>query len=39
MNLYKRILGKCKALLKKRYVDAFYTINGKVKIKFGCRNR
>ena len=35
---YKRILGKCNALLKKKYVDAFYTINGKVKIKYGCRN-
>ena len=35
---YKRILGKCKAPLKKKYVDAFYTINGKVKIKYGCRN-
>ena len=30
--------GKCNALLKKKYVDAFYTINGKVKIKYGCRN-
>ena len=35
---YKRILGKCNALLKKKYVDAFYTINGKNKIKYGCRN-
>ena len=35
---YKRILGKCNALLKKKYVDAFYTINGKVKIKYGCKN-
>ena len=35
---YKRVLGKCNALLKKKYVDAFYTINGKVKIKYGCRN-
>ena len=26
------------ALLKKKYVDAFYTINRKVKIKYGCRN-
>ena len=31
-------LGKCNALLKKKYVDAFYTINGKNKIKYGCRN-
>ena len=41
MNLcpaHKRILGKCNALLKKKYVDAFYTNNGKVKIKYGCRN-
>ena len=36
---YKRILGKFNALLKKKYVDAFYTINGKVEIKYGCRNR
>ena len=36
---YKRILGKFNALLKKKYVDAFYTINGKVKIKYGGRNR
>ena len=35
---YKSILGKCNALPKKKYVDAFYTINGKVKIKYGCRN-
>ena len=35
---YKRILGKCNALLKKKYVDTFYTINGKVNIKYGCRN-
>ena len=35
---YKRILGKCNAILKKKYVDAFYTINGKVKIKYGGRN-
>ena len=35
---YKRTLGKCNALLKKKYVDAFYTINRKVKIKYGCRN-
>ena len=33
---YKRILGN--SLLKKKYVDAFYTINGKVKIKYGCKN-
>ena len=41
MNLcpaYKRILGKCNALLKKKYIDAFYANNGKVKIKYGCRN-
>ena len=31
-------MGKCNALLKKKYVDAFYTIKGKVKIKYGCRN-
>ena len=37
-HAYKRILGKCNAVLKKKYVDAIYTINGKVKIKYGCRN-
>ena len=31
-------MGKCNALLKEKYVDAFYTINGKVKIKYECRN-
>ena len=31
-------MGKCNALLKKKYVDAFYTINGKAKIKYGGRN-
>ena len=32
-------MGKCKALLKKKNVDTFNTtINGKVKIKYGCRN-
>ena len=31
-------MGKCKVLLKKKYVNAFYTINGKVTIKYGCRN-
>ena len=32
-------MGKCKALLKKKNVDTFCTtINGKVKIKYGCRN-
>ena len=31
--------GKCNALLKTKYVDAFYTINGKVKIKYACRSR
>ena len=36
--VYESILCKCNALLKKKYVDAFYTINEKVKIKFGCRN-
>ena len=35
---YKLILGKRNALLKKNYVDTFYTINGKVNIKYGCRN-
>ena len=31
-------MGKCNALLKEKYVDAFYTINEKVKIKYECRN-
>ena len=35
---YKLILGKRNALLKKNYVDTFYTINGKVNVKYGCRN-
>ena len=35
----KRILGKRNALLKKKYVDVFYTISGKVKIKYACRKR
>ena len=41
MNLcpaQKCILSKCNTLLKKKYVNTFYTINGKVKIKYGCRN-
>ena len=29
---YKRILSKCNALLKKKYITSFYTINGKIKI-------
>ena len=35
---HNRILGKCNHLLKKKYVDSFYTVNGKVKIKYECRN-
>ena len=28
---YKRILGKCNALLKTKYIASFYTVNGKIK--------
>ena len=38
MSCLQHILGKCNALLKKKYVDTFYTINGKVEINYGCRN-
>ena len=34
---YKRVLPT-NALLKKKYVDTFYTIIGKVKIKYECRH-
>ena len=29
---YKRMLSKCNALLKKKYIASFYTVNGKIKI-------
>ena len=29
----KRLLGKCNALFKKKQIESFYTINGKIKIK------
>ena len=32
--VYKHILGKRNALLTKKDVDAFYTINGKIKVKY-----
>ena len=30
----KRLLGKCNALFKKKKIDSFFTINGKIKIKY-----
>ena len=35
---YKRILGKCNALLKKKYMASFYTVNGKIKITYDANN-
>ena len=35
---YKRILGKCNALLKKKYITSFYTVNGKIKITYKANN-
>ena len=35
---YKRILGKCNALLKKKYITSFYTVNGKIKITYETNN-
>ena len=35
---YKRILGKCNALLKKKYITSFYTVNGKIKITYEANN-
>ena len=35
---YKRIIGKCNALLKKKYITSFYTVNGKIKITYEANN-
>ena len=35
---YKRILGKCNALLKKKDITSFYTANGKIKITYEANN-
>ena len=35
---YKRIIGKCNALLKKKYITLFYTVNGKIKITYEANN-
>ena len=35
---YKRILGKCNALLKKKYIASFYAVNGKIKITYEANN-
>ena len=35
---YKRILCKCNALLKKKYIASFYTVNGKIKITYEANN-
>ena len=31
---YRKLLGKCNSLLKKNRLKSFYTINGKLKIKY-----
>ena len=31
---FKRILGKCSALLKEKCITSFYTVNGKIKITY-----
>ena len=35
---YKRILSKCNALLKKKFITLFYTVNGKIKITYEANN-
>ena len=35
---YKCIITKCNALLKKKYIASFYTINGKIKITYEANN-
>ena len=32
---YWKLLGKCNALLKRKYIINFYSVNGKLKIKCG----
>ena len=33
---YQKLLGKCNAILKRKYISNFYSVNGKLKIKPGC---
>ena len=35
---YKRILSKCNAVLKKKYITSFYTTNGEIKITYEANN-
>ena len=35
---YKRILGKCNVLLKKKYIASFYTINRKIRMTYEANN-
>ena len=32
---YQKLLGKCNALLKRKLISTFYSVNGKLKIKRG----
>ena len=32
---YRKLLGKCNTLLKRKYILNFYSVNGKLKIKRG----
>ena len=32
---YRKLLGKCNALLKRKLISNFYSVNGKLKIKLG----
>ena len=32
---YQKLLGKCNALLKRKYISNFYSVNDKLKIKCG----
>ena len=32
------LLGKCNALLKKKYITSFHTVNGKIKITYEANN-
>ena len=34
----KQLLGKCNALFKKKQIESFYTINGKIKMKYNSVN-
>ena len=35
---YKRILGKCNALLKKKYIASFYTVKRKIRMTYEANN-